>query len=78
MKKTTKPRYSAKIAGGRTLIGVAVSLLPAVIAWVVAKGYLSEVDAAFAAVLVGAISAALGVDYDAFRTAKRNAENADA
>ena len=63
-------KYSFKLAGGRGLLGIAVAIVPAVIAWLVAKSYVDDVDATFIAAGVSALASGLGVDAHAYRQSK--------
>lgn len=69
-----KPKYSAKLAAGRSMLGVAVAIIPALITWFLARGYLQPTDAALVTVIVTSIFSALGVDADAFASAKKRAK----
>lgn len=67
-------KYSLKVAGFRSLLGVAWSILPFAATWAIAKGYTDEATAGFIAAAAGVIFSALGVDHDAYKQGKKRLE----
>lgn len=63
-------KYSFSLAGFRTLIGLAVAILPSVITFLIARNYLDQATATLITSIVGIVAASLGVDAHAFITSQ--------
>jgi hypothetical protein len=67
-------KYSISVGARRSLVGIFLACVPTIIAWAVAKNWLTTADANMVAGLVAAITAALGAEYSAFLEKKEQHE----